>query len=513
MSFASTPQSQLELIWSPQAGPQEALVNLPPDIDEVLFGGSRGGGKTDSAIALALIRGEKWGKKHHAIFFRRELTQLDAVITRAREIGEAIGWEYKEISKTLTSQQGATIKFRHLERDSDAEKYQGWSVQLIIFEEMTNFPDPKPLMKLKGILRSAHGVPCLFLGTANPGGPGHSWVKRRYIDPVPNGWKPIEHTDKISNRVSRRVYIPSRLTDNKKLTDNDPGYLARLAQTGSEQLVRAWVYGLWDIVDGAFFDEFDSQKHVLKKCNLPGHWMRFRAGDWGSAKPFAFYWMAVASEHWTSPCGKMIPRGAIVVYREHYGIKIDPETGDFVPNEGLRLYAEVVGKQLAEMEAHEPSKVAYGVLDPSAFSNHGGPSIRERIYIGSGKRIMFREADNKRVAGRGAMGGWDQVRARLAVQELSDNLSAPMVFFTDACVHLIRTLPMVQHDKDNVEDIDTEAEDHALDALRYGLMSRPYMTKSPIMPKEMTTLADKSLNELWDEEEAERARSHEGQRI
>ena len=496
------------VVWTPQVGPQEALINCP--IEEIFFGGARGGGKTDAAVGLALIRGERWGTKHHAIFFRRELTQLDAVIQRAREIAEPLGWTYKDGVKTLVAPNGATIKFRHLEQDSDAEKYQGWSVQMVIIEEMGNFPDPKPLMKLKGILRSPHGVPCVFLGTGNPGGPGHSWVKRRYIDPAPLGWQVIRHTDKLGH-TSERVYIPSRVEDNKILMQNDPRYIARLAQTGSEQLVRAWLEGDFNIVDGAFFNEWDNAKHVIKTGPIPDHWTTFRSGDWGSARPFAFHWMAVASEPWVSPCGKMIPKNAIVVFRELYGIKIDTETGDFLPNQGLKLYAEEVGRLLAEAERNTPTP-AYGVLDPHAHASDGGPSHAERIYRGSGGKVMFRPADNKRVAGRGAMGGWDQFRGRLKGEDIGDGKLRPMVYFMDCCTHAIRTIPMLQHDADNIEDIDSEGEDHAADSVRYGLMSRPWTAPSPVLTrydpdKAAEDSARITLDELWtiEDEDKERA--------
>lgn len=484
---------KLEVVWKPQAGPQEALIHCP--VEEILFGGARGGGKTDAALGLVGIKGEKYGKGSKAVFFRRELTQLDAVIARSQEIFKPIGWEYKEFNKQWTAPNGATCKFRHLERDSDAEKYQGHDYSTLIFEELTNFPSPTPIMKLKGTLRSARGVPCQMIATANPGGPGHLWVKRRYIDPAPMGWKIIQQLDKFSGKTLERVYIPSRLTDNKILTDNDPNYIARLAQTGSEQLVKAWLHGLWDVVDGAFFDGWDSGKHVLRTGAVPEHWNRFRCGDWGSARPAAFYWGAIASEPWISPCGKLVPKNAIVYYNELYTVAFD-ENGDFVPNKGTKTYAEEVGRQLAALEQGMPP-VQYGVIDPSATSNDGGPSIAERIYRGSGGKVMFRPADNKRVPGRGALGGWDQMRARLAGEDIGDGTIRPMVYFMDTCIHAIRTIPMMQHDPDNLEDMDTEGEDHACDAIRYGLMSRPYAAPGKEPRRAARGIEEMRMDELW----------------
>jgi len=506
MQNAQSMPNQPNVVWSPQVGPQTAFIHCP--VEEIMYGGARGGGKTDAALGLCIIKGEKYGKHHHAIFFRRELTQLDAVISRAKEICIPLGWEYKEGAKTMVAPNGATIKFRHLERDSDAEKYQGWSVQTIVFEEATNFPDPKPIMKLKGILRSVHGVPCQMILTSNPGGPGMSWVKKRYIDPAPLGWKIIKHTDKISGLTTERVFIPAKVADNKLLTSNDPMYVARLAQTGSEQLVKAWLNGDWNIVDGAFFSEFEMTKHVIKTGPIPPHWTVFRCGDWGSARPFAFYWMAVASEPWHTPCGKLVPKGAIIVFREYYGIKIDADTGEYVPNVGLRLFAEEVGRNIAAREK-DIQRPSYGVIDPSACGTDGGPSLAERMYKGSNGKAAFRAADNKRTPGRGAMGGWDQVRSRLVGEDVGDGKGPrPMVYFMDCCEHLIRTLPMQQHDADNLEDIDTEAEDHAVDALRYGLMSRPYGAKKDARRdfNADTALGYEALNmeDLWTERDSQR---------
>lgn len=459
------PNSDVDVIWRPQEGPQTAFVHCP--VPEILFGGSRGGGKTDGVLGRFALKAAKYGRGVKGIMFRRELPQLDAAIVRSHEIFAPIGGAYKDSTKTWHFPNGAFMRFRHLDRDSDAEKYQGSDWTDLMVEEIQNFPSLKPIMKLKATLRSARGIPCQMVATANPGGPGHLAVKKRYIDPAPMGWKVIKETSKILDPKSKklievaseRIYIPSRVFDNKLLLKNDPGYIARLAETGSEEQVKAWLYGLWDVVDGAFFTEWDSTRHIVKQAALPAHWLRFRAGDWGSARPFCFLWIAIASEGHSLPCGTHIPRGAAVVYHEWYGVRLD-NNGEFLPNQGLKMFAEEVGRCIRDLEAQQPP-VQYGVLDPSAFREDGGPSIAERIYRGSDARAFFRRADNTRVPGRGAMGGWDQVRARLRGEDLGGPRRVPMLYVMDSCVHLIRTLPMMQHDADNVEDLDSEGEDHA----------------------------------------------------
>ena len=316
--------------WRPQPGPQHALIDC--SVFEVFYGGARGGGKTDGMIGGDWpLHAQKYGEHARGIFFRREMPQLEAAIDRSKQIYANLGAVWQEQKKLWTFSNGATLRFRHLERDSDAEKYQGHDYTRVYFEELTNYPDPKPVMKIKGTLRSGAGVPCGFRAAGNPGGPGHNWVKARYIDPAPNGYKII------NEEGLGRVYIPARLSDNQILTASDPMYVARLKQAGSEQLVKAWLQGDWSIVDGAYFDCW-SASMVVKPFAIPSHWLRFRSFDWGSAAPFSAGWWAVAGEHHNG-----IPKGALVRYREWYGAES--------PNKGLKLTAEQVSQGIRDRES------------------------------------------------------------------------------------------------------------------------------------------------------------------
>ena len=186
--------------------------------------------------------------------------------------------------------------------------------------------------------------------------------------------------------------------------------------------------------------------------------------DWGSASPFSVGWWAIVQDdHALANGGIVLPRGCMVRYREWYGMR----PGE--PNVGLKLHAEEVGKGIAEREQGET--LAYGVLDPSAFKEDGGPSIAERIARGSGGKVWFRHADNTRVPARGAMGGWDQVRSRL----VGDGDGRPMIVTFATCTDSIRTVPILQHDPDRPEDVMTDSEDHAGDEWRYACMSRPWV--------------------------------------
>lgn len=440
------------MVWRPQAGPQKALIDCP--LPEIFYGGARGGGKTDGVLGKYALKERRYGRHFNALFFRRELPMLDDAIERSAEIYEPLGGKWHDHKKTWRLPHGGRLRFRPLESVKDAEKYQGQNVSDACVEEAGQYPDSRPIDRVNGILRSAHGVPTQLLLTGNPGGPGQTWIKGRYIDPAPLGMKVLER--KLPNgKLHKYVFIPSRLENNRLLLASDPDYINRLYLVGSEELVSAWLRGDWDAIEGAFFPEFSTAKHVVPPVPLPSHWTRFPAMDWGSAKPFSVGWYAVSDGELPQ-----FPRGALIRYREWYGMK------DGHPNVGIKLPAEEVGKGIKARQGKD-EKVGVGVLDPAAFAEDGGPSIANRLGV------TFRPADNKRVARVGAMGGWDQVRSRLKGED-----GRPMLYFFSTCVHAIRTLPALQHDQINPEDADSDGEDHAPDEIRYACMSRPWVSSS-----------------------------------
>lgn len=457
MAAAAQPGSDtaLETIWSAQPGPQTALIACP--VFEVFFGGARGGGKTDGVLGDFLEHADAYGEDAIGLMIRKTRVELVETIERSKQIYTPLGWTFHEQDKMWRASNGARLRFAYLERDADAEAYQGHSYTRIYVEEIGNFPSDKPILKLMACLRSGAGVPVGFRATGNPGGPGHQWVKARYIDPAPAGWRVFK--DSLSGL--ERVFIPSKVRDNQFLGDD---YIARLRAAGSKELVRAWLEGDWSVIEGAFFDCWSNEKHVLRPFEIPQDWLRFRSGDWGSASPFSIGWWAVAGDDYHAEEG-LIPRGALIRYREWYGAS--------APNVGLKLTAEEVADGIIEREAE---KLTYGVLDPSAFKEDGGPSIGERINqrLIAKNRAPFRGADNARVPQKGAMGGWDQMRQRL----VGDG-DRPMLFYFSTCRDSIRTIPAMQHDADRPEDIDTNTEDHAADDSRYACMSRPWAKSQP----------------------------------
>lgn len=474
-------------LWEPQPGPQSLAV-AAQFVTELMFGGARGGGKSDYLLG-DFLQDIDLGDKWRGIIFRRSYPELEELITRAKQMYAPYGAIYKVADKTFVFPSGATLKMRHVESESDCDKYQGHQYTWIGWDELTNWPDLKSYKKIKACLRSAHGVPYKRIRcSANPGGVGHHAVKNYFVDPHPTGMELIETTDE-DGFTTTRMFIPSKVQDNKILLANDPGYVARLREIGSPELVRAWLEGDWSVITGAYFPEFSLQKHVLKPFKIPAHWMRFRSMDWGSATPFANLWHAVVSEAYELEDGRYLPAGALVTYRELYG-------WNGTPNVGLRWSATRVAQEIKRAETGD--NITYGVIDPSAYSNQSGPSHAERMAT---EGVLFRKADNNRI------GGWDMVRDRLCGiegdPEKDYGVGQPMWYVFSTCVHIIRTLPALQHDLNDPEDCDTDGEDHAPDALRYGFMSRPWKRPKPIGPAEITVklLQNATMNDLWEAHE------------
>ena len=407
---------------------------------------------------------------------RQSYPELEELILRSQAVIPACwpGAEWAKAEKTWHLPNGASLRMRNLERAEDAAAYQGHSYAWIGFDELAAWPDDRPYRMLMACLRSAEPVECKRIrASANPGGPGHGWVKQRFIDPAPHGYQVVIDAD----TRTMRMFIPSRVTDNRILMARDPGYVDRLKGVGSPELVRAWLEGDWNAVIGSYFNEFGHQ-HVIKPFAIPRDALRFAAMDWGSARPFAVLWFAVMDgvTHY-------LPKGALVVYKELYGAS--------TPNIGLRLSAEQVADMIRDKELGDEA-TTYRVLDPAAFASDGGPSIAERM---ASRAVRFRPADNRRVGKLGAAAGWDLVRHRLSGDD-----GAPMLYVFNTCANLIRTFPIQQHDPRRPEDMASDGEDHLLDALRYGVTSRPWL-KAPPAPEPVL-----SMDVLWKARERDQAR-------
>lgn len=261
--------------------------------------------------------------------------------------------------------------------------------------------------------------------------------------------------------------------------------------------------------EGIYFDCFDEDLHVVRPFKIPSHWTRFRAEDWGTARPFCIHWFAVASETVKTPEGQIIPRNALVCYREWYGVASD-EQGRVIPNVGIKSTPQRVGAGIVDREAPD-EKIAYHVSDPAMWADVGGPSQAEQQFKAivkasedqgkPGSDAPWRRGNNQRTKRDKAKGGWDEMRERMLGEDAGDGTERPMIYWFGSCIHAIRTIPSLLHDENYPEDLDSNGEDHAADTDRYACKSRPYTSPKPPEKKPMTDLSNVTLDKLWQEQE------------
>lgn len=457
---------KLDIIWTPQEGPQTSLFDCP--LPEVLFGGARGGGKTDGVLGKWGWKALMYGAAFNAVMFRKTAPSQDDAWERAKQLYEPCGAQCNETTKSIRFPNGARIRFRTLERVQDAEKYQGQNLTDVWIEEAGTFADSIAIDRLHGAIRSPHGIPTQMILTGNPGGAGQHWIRARYIDPSPGGNKVL--TRELPNGSTHKYcFIPSRIQDNKVLLEGDPEYINRLYLVGNDQLVKAWLDGDWNAIEGAYFDYW-SQDLIIKPFAIPKHWIKFRSFDWGSAKPFSAGWYTIASEdiEVEDSAGQLvlIPQNALIKYREYYGAS--------GPDVGIKITNKEIAREILARETGG-EEINYSIADPSIFIQAGGPSIAEdmALYDPIGRvtsGILWDPADNSRVA------GWGQMNNRMKGDH------RPMLYFFTTCTEAQRTIPVLQHDIRKPEDVDTTMEDHIADETRYACMSRPWTRPMPTDP-------------------------------
>lgn len=476
---------------------------------EILYGGAAGGGKSYFMRALAIILCGLIPGLNVYLFrrIREDLIKNHMEGTGGFPVMLApliISGHVRIVEDEIRFWNGSKIFLCHCKDEKDRFKYLGAEIHVLLVDELTMFTDTIYRF-LRGRLRAPGlafpdwavkffkekfgvGLPAkipLVLCGSNPGNIGHGWVKAAFIDGV--AAFELRRMSKEEGGMLRQ-YIPARLEDNPHIDTDD--YEGKLSGLGSKELVRAMRHGDWNIVAGAFFDNIREEKHLLPSFTPPAHWTRFRSMDWGSAKPFAVHWWVIAEREWVKfgdGSERMLPEGALVCYREWYGVKRD-ENGQAKPDVGLRLSVEAVGRGIKEREAGEKIDENLSVADPSMWKEDGGPSFAERMLKCDPKNPAalvgprFRPADNARVQGA------QQVYTRLAWQDMDDG--EPMLYVTEDCRDWWRTVPALQHDEHRMEDVDTKQEDHAYDSARYACQARPVSRvprpKTPTGPKPWT---------------------------
>ena len=414
------------VVFAPNEGPQTEF--LAASETDVLYGGAAGGGKSYAMLVDPLRYAHR--AAHRGLIIRRSMPELRELIDKSRELYPKAfpGCKYREVEKMWNFPSGAKIEFGFLERDADVYRYQGQAYSWIGFDEITHLPTEFSWNYLASRLRTTDSEITPYMRcTANPGGVGAHWVKKRYIDPADYN-ESFEGSDGLT-----RKFIPAKLDDNPYLA-KDGRYekmLMALPPTQRKQLLE----GNWDVNEGAAFTEFNLEEHVIPPFEIPINWERVKGIDYGYASESACVWATIDPSD-----------GTLIVYRELY-------------QKGLT--GQDLGYAITEMELQDPFSVA-GVLDTAAWNRTGttGPTVGETL-VRQGHKL--RRADKNRIQGK------IQIHEYLRVQ----HTGRPKIQIFNTCPNLIREIQSIPLDSSNPEDVDTRAQDHAYDALRYLIMSRP----------------------------------------
>ena len=436
------------VLFKPNKGPQTDFLAAAER--EVLYGGSAGGGKSYAMLADPLrYMGHS---AFSGLLLRHTTEELRELVFKSQELYPKIwpGIKWSERKMQWTAPSGARLWMSYLDRDDDVLRYQGLAFSWIGFDELTQWATPYAWNYMRSRLRStAPDLPIYMRATTNPGGRGHHWVKKTFIDPAPYN-RAFDATDtdtgdilrypagheKAGKPLFKRRFIPARLSDNPYLAES--GDYEAMLLSMPEQQRRQLLDGDWDIKEGAAFTEFDRHIHVVEPFDIPHNWVKFRACDYGYGSKSGVIWFAVA------------PNEQLVVYRELYVSKV---------------LAADLADMILDLEAGDGT-IKYGVLDSSLWHKRGdtGPSLAETMIA---RGCRWRPSDRSRGS---RVAGKNEIHRRLQVDEFTEE---PRLVFFNSCTNTISQLPAIPLDKKNPEDIDTNSEDHLYDALRYGIMSRP----------------------------------------
>lgn len=426
--------------------------------DEALYGGAAGGGKSDALVMEALRQVDI--PYYRGLIVRRTYPQLEDLIGKTLRLYPQVypGAKYNDSKHVWKFPSGAVVIFGSLPHAKDKYNYQGKPYDFIGFDELTQFTyELYDYLSHSRNRPNGPGTRVYTRATANPGGVGHGWVKEMFITaapPMQTVWRKVEvkTPQGVQKKWKSSVFVNSTVFDNQALLENDPDYIYRLASMPEAER-NALLYGDWDSFAGQVFTEWRNDRdhygdrrntHVIAPFRIPPGWKVWRAMDWGFTKPFSVAWYAVDYDR------------RLYRIRELYGC-----TG--TPNEGVKWYPDRVADEILRIEREDPNlqgRNIVGVADPAIFADAGSESVAVAMER---KGVFWQKGHHDRLNGK------MQMHNRLAF----DEHGYPMLYVFSTSKHFIRTVPNLVYSETDVEDVDTEQEDHIYDECRYLCMEFP----------------------------------------
>lgn len=477
---------EVDVVWSPQAGSQVGFLQAP--IFEVLYEGTRGPGKTDALIMdFCQTVGLGFGAEWRGILFRKTYPELADIVNKCNKWIPLLfpGAKFNKSDYTWTFQGGEQLLLRHARVEADYWAYHGHAYPWIGWEELTNWADDKLFRKMMSCCRSTNPrLPRKYRATCNPYGVGHNWVKRRYKLPHMRGIVQRDCVDAEGNPEPPRLVIHGSIHENQILLKADPEYITRLrASARNRAELMAWLHGSWDIVAGGMFDDvWDSRVHVVEPFPIPRSWRVDRSLDWGSSKPFSVGWWAESDgTDVVYPDGRRMRtvKGDLFRINEWYGCS--PKES----NMGLQMDAKDVGRGILKRETDMvesgliSGRVKPGTADSAISSSDNGPTVQSDMLAVGVDWALADKSPGSRKQGwlimrrlfRAALNLDDEGKPRVGPRE------EPCMRFFRTCSHAIELIPSMSRDDKDLDDIDTDAEDHIADEVRYRARNKVQATR------------------------------------
>jgi len=454
-------------VWSPQPGSQVAFLACP--VYEALYEGTRGPGKTDALIMdFAQDCGVGWGPEWRGILFRQTYKQLQDVIHKTKVWFPQIfpGITYNKAELIWTWPTGEELLLRYMNRPDDYDNYHGHGYPWMGWEELTNWPTKDCYVRMMACSRSTVvGMPTRVRGTTNPYGVGHNWVKTRFRLPQMRG-QVIDDSYRDGRLEPPRVAIHGRLAENQILLRAEPNYIQKIAAAARNPAeLAAWMEGDWEITSGGMFDDiWAADTHVVPAFppdGVPRSWHLNRTFDWGSSKPFSVGWWGESSGEPFVFEGRRIGEvpGDLVRIAEWYGY-----TGE--RNVGVRMSAADIADGIVDREDDMGIKgrVKPGPADASIYD------VENDVCIATDMKkqgVRFLPADKSPGSRKQ---GWEQVRKKMKGSvrpSTGEPRELPGLFISARCLQFLETVPSLARSDKDLDDVNTEAEDHIADEVRY----------------------------------------------